>query len=495
MFMKRALALFLGCVLTISILGGCSKNKDVAIVMEDMNTVPETPYQINMYLRAEPQSDVNSIEMAVNEYLKDKLNATLKLNILDSQQYKQKMSTMMAAGEYFDLMYCAGWLFDYSANSRAGAFAELDDYLDTYLKESVAGMDDVMLESAKVDGKTYALPVNKEYTAQVGWIYRKDIADKYGIDMSLYKNYDELEPILMMIKENEPDLQYPADWDNYPPLKFTVKDSKGIFLDGTYPDDQVIDIVQTPEYLAACETARRFYLNGLVKKDILTNSDAIQRMKDGKTFCYSVSLKPGKVTELFPNSRFPLAQIGVDDVRVDNLPGRGSLMAVSSTSKNPVRVARFLNLLNTDPYLKNLMIHGIEGKHYTKVSDVMVEKIPGSSYDLYPGTWTMGNIFIDYITTNDMPDKLQALREFNSQGLKHKSVFFNFEYSDEFNLISQNLGEIGNQYYKQVAYGAVDTKPVMDEWIAKRKAAGSERLLEEQNRQYKLYLENLDWTE
>ena len=28
-----------------------------------------------------------------------------------------------------------------------------------------------------------ALPVYKEMASQYGWIYRKDIADKYGIDM------------------------------------------------------------------------------------------------------------------------------------------------------------------------------------------------------------------------------------------------------------------------------------------------------------------------
>ena len=38
------------------------------------------------------------------------------------------------ANEYFDLCFAARWMLDYVENSRKGAFVQLDDYLDTYLK-------------------------------------------------------------------------------------------------------------------------------------------------------------------------------------------------------------------------------------------------------------------------------------------------------------------------------------------------------------------------
>ena len=162
----------------------------------------------------EAQNDVSSVETAINEYLKDKINATVKLNCLPSGQYQQKVSTMINANEYLDLCFVSAWALNYTENSRAGAFVALDDYLDTYLKDAAANFDEEILDYARVDGSLYALPTNKELTTQLGWVYRKDIADKYNIDMTQYKTFEDLEPVLQMIKENEPDMNYPIDWSS-----------------------------------------------------------------------------------------------------------------------------------------------------------------------------------------------------------------------------------------------------------------------------------------
>ena len=42
--------------------------------------------------------------------------------------------------------------------------------------------------------------------------------------------------------------------------------------------------------------------------------------------------------------------------------------AISIVSKNPERAMMFLNLLNTDEYLRNLLAFGIEGVHYDLVN-------------------------------------------------------------------------------------------------------------------------------
>jgi len=70
---------------------------------------------------------------------------------------------------------------------------------------------------------------------------------------------------------------------------------------------------------------------------------------------------------------------------------------------------RFLNLLNTDPYVKNLIVHGVEGKHYNKVDGNTVEPIAGSGYSLYAKTWAIGNVFLDYILSTEDPTKHEQL--------------------------------------------------------------------------------------
>lgn len=199
--MKKWMAILMCMALLCSVLVGCGDKTDTAFNMEDPNTVPTDPYEINWYMIGDAQSDVSSVEEAVNTYLKDKINATVKINCLPQAQYKQKVGTMINANEYFDLCFVAAWMLEYTNNSRAGAFVDLTDYMDTYLKDASEEIDDVLIEGSKVDGRLYAWPTYKEVGTCFGWLYRKDLADKYNIDMSRYHSYEELEPVLKLIKE------------------------------------------------------------------------------------------------------------------------------------------------------------------------------------------------------------------------------------------------------------------------------------------------------
>ena len=46
-----------------------------------------------------------------------------------------------------------------------------------------------------------------------------------------------------------------------------------------------------------------------------------------------------------------------------NISARGALTAVNAQTKHPEKAVEFLNLVNTDEYLRNLLNYGIEGEH------------------------------------------------------------------------------------------------------------------------------------
>ena len=49
---------------------------------------------------------------------------------------------------------------------------------------------------------------------------------------------------------------------------------------------------------------------------------------------------------------------------IDNTSVQGAMMAISANSAHPVEAMKFLNLLNTDPYVMTLLNYGVEGVHY-----------------------------------------------------------------------------------------------------------------------------------
>lgn len=461
-------------------------------VREDPNKVPDTPYEISWYVQGTAQKGVQEIEAAANEYLKDKLNATLKLNILESGQYKKKMSTMIAAAEDFDMAFCANWMLDYRINAANGAFAELDSYLDSYMPKTKEAIGAEILDNTRVNGKIYAIPALKEFAQQKGWVYRKDIADKYGIDMSQYKNFEELKPVLERIKANEPDMQYPIDWskDKAPAsrLNFSgLASTAGVFNDGTYPDNKVVNLIDTPEFLEACRLAHQYYKDGLIKEDIMTTSDTTQRFKDGKVFCYFEYLKPGKAAETYKTINYPIDQAGIDRVVQDQMAGTGSMTAISATSRNPARVLRFMELYNTDPYLNNLIVYGIEDKNYRKLDENTVELIPNSSYSLSGSQWMLGNVFINHLTKDEDPNKIELLKDFNEEAVR--PVFNGFTCDTE--KIQQQVAAcvaVDTQYRAQCVLGEMDPDTVIEEYRSKLKTAGIDEIVAEVQRQYDEFL-------
>ena len=54
-------------------------------------------------------------------------------------------------------------------------------------------------------------------------------------------------------------------------------------------------------------------------------------------------------------------------------------MAVNANTKHPVECIKFLNLLNTDPEIRNLFNYGIEGVHYTL--DEQGQVVPNTDKD------------------------------------------------------------------------------------------------------------------
>ena len=103
--MRKKIAALLAMLMLGGVLTGCGGGNKVATGGEDPNVVPEDTYEINWYMQGMPQEDVASVEAAVNDYLKDKINATLKMHRLESNQYSkhvQHAETAAGTGAHID---------------------------------------------------------------------------------------------------------------------------------------------------------------------------------------------------------------------------------------------------------------------------------------------------------------------------------------------------------------------------------------------------------
>ncbi|UKS29306.1 ABC transporter substrate-binding protein [Paenibacillus sp. HWE-109] len=447
------------------------------------------PYEVSIVYHGKPQKDDALVQEKLNEYLKAKMNTTVLLQPIAPSDYKKKTELMMNTGEKMDLVFTASWL-DFSANVTKGAFIELDALLDKFAPDTKKALHPLYLEAPRYKGKLYAIPTNKEITQGKAFTFRKDIVDKYNIPTDKINKMEDLEPYFEIIKQKEPEMinNYvaggPASFmmyeskSNYRPIGPVPAKLPMFFLDyksqemkvKTVLDQDIIDLNK-----ADAEMFRRYYEKGYTNADAATVTTNIADIrKQGKIWQQTTVWKPGSDIELKLSDNFDWVSHVIEEPIVTTDLATGSMLSISRTSKNPERAMMVLNYLHTDPYVINLVVNGIEGKHYKKISANRIEPIKDSGYDggLF---WVLGNQFLNYLKPGQPDDLYESWKKFNNDAKRFPLLGFVFDDTNVKNEIAQ-LTTIVNEY-KVISTGAVPNPvKLLDERNAKLKAAGLEKV-------------------
>ena len=108
----------------------------------------------------------------------------------------------------------------------------------------------------------------------------------------------------------------------------------------------------------------------------------------------------------------------------------GTMNAISSTSKNPARAMKFIELLRTDEEVHNILQFGVEDVHYIKDPDNpnrVAEFITGSGYDNRNFGWGLGTEFISYLIEGQEDDLWDQVKTINQNTPMTKVIGFNFD--------------------------------------------------------------------
>jgi putative aldouronate transport system substrate-binding protein len=454
------------------------------------------PYEVILQYPGVPQKDVASIEAEANKYLTGlKMATTLKINAIDYGQWDQKLNLMIASGEKSDIIFTAAWQ-NYTVNVAKGAFLDIGELLKSDGQDILKSLDVRFLEGSKIEGKNYGVPTNKELAATRGVILRKDLVDKYKMDLSKVKTWADLEPLFKIIKDNEPTITpfYNSNSNNGNGLLDNLDwDYLG---DASVPgvirkigkDTKVVNQIETPEYLEAAKLARKWYLAGYINKDAATSTVFPRdQAKAGKAFAFTDGLKPGKAAEEQGYIGFPLVQIDLTQPTITTGDASGAMLAVSKTSKNPKAAMQIINLLHKDPVFNNLINFGIEGKHYVKVSDKIIKNGPDAEKYNPGAQWQLGNQFLNFLKEHEDPKKWELYKAFNDKGVASPSFGFAFNAQPVKTEIAAYT-TLNEQYHVPLTTGSVDPDKMIAEFLEKQKKAGVDKIIAEKQKQLDEFL-------
>jgi putative aldouronate transport system substrate-binding protein len=462
------------------------------------------PYEVSITYFGKPQKDDALIQEKLNEYLKEKINATVSLQPLASSDYKKKTELMMNTGEKMDLVFTASWL-DYFSNVTKGAFLELDELIEKHGQEMKKQLHPLFLEAPRHKGKLYAIPTNKEITQGKAFTYRKDIVDKYNIPITSIKTMADLDPWFEKMKKSEPEMinhhvaggpggfmMYETN-SNYRPVGPTPGKLPMFLLDYKATDMKVKSILD-PEIVKLhkdeYELYRKYYEKGYINADAATTTaNILDLRKQGKIWLQPTVWKPGADIEMKLGDNYDWVSHVIEEPIVTTDLAAGSMFSISRTSKDPERAMMVLNYLHTDPYVVNLFVNGIEGKHYKKVGANRIEPIANSGYGETALFWVIGNQFLNYLKPGQPDDLYENWKKFNNEAKRFPLIGFVFDDTKVKNEIAQLTSIVGE--YKVIGTGAApNPMPLLEERNAKLKAAGLDKVKDELQAQIDSWLKD-----
>lgn len=485
---KRKIAVFSAAVIWILCMtAGCREQ-----VQESENK--EEIVSLIWYQVGDAQKDDQMVMDEVNKYVAEKIGVKIKIVKVGWSDYSQKMQVVINTDDKWDLCFTSSWTNDYLQNAQKGVFLELDDYLEKEGKEMYAFMDSRFWDAARVGGKIYGVPSEKEIGNCPMWVFTKEYVDKYNIPYKELHTLEDLEPWLQLIKEKEPDvvpLYCTRDY-SAPTYMDKIVDPIGI----EYGDEtlKVRNIFETEKMMSTLRTMRKYYEAGYVNEDAALASDE----KSIKRFVTKGDGHPYAEITWGKDLGYDVVATPIMDTQITNASARGALTAVNRNSEHPEKAVEFLNLVNTDSYLRNLLNYGIEGVHWhkTEVPEEEAAAAQGKPYvyeakasldstkkqDYSVPYWVQGGMFSTYVLENEPVSKWAVFKDFNDASSPAPSLGFDFNIDSVKTQVSE-LRNVLDEFGKPLYTGSVDPDVYVPKLLEKLEQTGVEQVIEEMQRQ------------
>ena len=451
------------------------------------------PYKVVWYLRGNGMSpDVPMIEDELAKLCED-INTTVKIIYYPWGEYKDKMSLLIGAREQFDICFTASAM-GYYEYAESGAYADLTDIYEEKFQRFSKVLDPALVEAAKVNGKLYALPTNKETFGLNGFDVDKEYAEECGIDLDAIKTMKDMEEVLEIVKKKKPDIIPLFMMKNYSLRAERTWDPIGgastsgvVFVD----DDSVtvVDQYQTPEMKESYKTAEAWRKAGYINEDAATvSSETVWQQR--KAFARGV-LPLGPIPEYVGPSNNVIKRVVIGDRVISTSSGVNAMQAFSSTSKGIDRAIMFFDKFATDAKMINTLAFGIEGVHYrltdTSVNPPVWDYLEGQDLNSVGynsgGAWSIGgDWFLSYLAKTDPANRNDLVKEGNKTAKESPALGFSFDTANVVNEIAA-CNNVVAEYHYGLATGMLEVEKYLPVFIEKMKEAGSERIVQEKQRQ------------
>ena len=453
---------------------------------------PKPDEKLIYYTIGQEDTDLSKVNDALNQLLSERYQITVDYRKLDWNIYGDKITNNLNLNEQMDVVFASSvQQGDYVGNARNGAWYPLDEFLEGEGHALYEAIPEIWWEGARIEGHIYGVPTSKELASVEHWMYPKELIDKYQIDIDSLERIEDLEPIFAKIKQEEPDYtvmelnQYSCNFWAVDGYEYIIDYQIPLMVDELDKEVKVFNIMETREGEEVLRTLRKYYLEGYISSDApIRESQTIQ--KGEKVFWRHAQGGPYAELEWSKQRGYEIVAKTIGPIVINTDSLRGAYMCIPRSSKRPEEACRFLEAVNTDADVRNLLAYGIEGENYTLSDNGQVKM----QKDSYTGVdYTQGNYFLLRTRTDQPTDLWDKFQEFNDSAVRSETLFFEPDISKIENEIKA-VRKVAEKFYPALMTGSVDVDEYLPLYREELKKAGIETIKDEVQKQLSQWKKN-----
>ncbi|MFC0334079.1 DUF3502 domain-containing protein [Paenibacillus sepulcri] len=364
------------CLLLAMMLISCQMSDKSALQTRSNVQLPpaEEEETLKLYFSGDKKSATDEVWSAISDYVRGKgLNVKFNVYFIPVGDYRDKMLVMSAAGDRWDMNFDADWL-SYKQMAAKGAYMPLNDLLPKYAPHLYKKYQELgTLSAATVDGSIVGLPWTMKMNQRPYAQWRSDKTKEAGLNPEPHsiQTIEEVDAFLHALKEAYPNEKLTR---TLPMPLFQLRDEwvdLGFHGMGFYLNDPLVQIKpleQQPFFMEAAIMAREWYTAGIINKDIMFDKeDGAAVWRSGHMYFTLQSHEWVLANQGFADSSFTQeSSLLYPDRKFVNRTPLANVIAINRNSAHADRVLRFLDMLETDQTLYDLVQYGIEGKTYVR---------------------------------------------------------------------------------------------------------------------------------
>ena len=482
----KKVATVAGAALLLVSLAACGgSNKDAK---KDKSGGKDGTTTLLMYQVGDKPDNYDELMTIANKQIKEKITAELDLQYIGWGDWNQKMSTIIASGENYDISFAS----NYVANAQKGAYADLTDLAPKYAKEAYDQLDETYIKGNLVDDKLYGFPVNGNVYSQQMLTFNKQYIDKYNLNIDDIESYADAEKVLTEFHEKEPkiaafaigqnfnisgDYDYPLGKD----LPFAIKldDNKNPKIINQYDDKSMMDNLKL---------YRKWHEAGIIPVDAATNTTGFP-LEGNTWFMREETQGPMDYgdTVLTNAAGQEIVSKAITKPYRTTAQAQMANFVVANVSKNKEKSVELLGLLNSDPELLNGLVWGVEGKAWEKAGEDKIKLLDGYKPNTHMAAWNTGNNMILY-TQDTLSDDLVKERDKKiEESITSPTLGFNFK-TDKVKTEITNISNVMSRYKDSLNTGSVDPEKNVPKLINDLEKAGWDKVRDEMQTQLDEFL-------